>query len=337
MLENHDQDLRTSAVGRAFSWKELDENCQYVLSDIVTVELIGRLQSKTKAADLLDMTLPAVRSRLAPMERILKGAVAERGKNGELSPLGLRIRRLWDDIRVPLENFIMEVERLRDQSTLRLGVVQSVWESEGKWLESEYEARAPGGSIEPFFVEGFHAVENQVRDGTFDVGIVGFPPLKPRIAPPVALHFWRNEPMVLVVEYQRAMRLSDRPKATPDDLRGLHHTFFAMPENSGMYNAVNDYLKRYAIRFRYKVPVRNESEALSAVIADKGVSILPKRAVEHAADGLKVDEFELAPVLARPLALLYRENGLKKQPVDVFLECIKEHQKRFKSRYFDSR
>jgi hypothetical protein len=45
-----------------------------------------------------------------------------------------------------------------------------------------------------------------------------------------------------------------------------------MPENSGMYNAVNEYLKKFSAPFRYKVPVRNESEALSAVIADKGIT-----------------------------------------------------------------
>jgi hypothetical protein len=121
-------------------------------------------------------------------------------------------------------------------------------------------------------VEGFHTVENQVREGTLDVGVVSFPPLKHRIAPPVVLHFWRNEPMVLVVADQRAIRLSNKSKATPEDLRGLHHTFFTMPENSGMYNAVNEYLKKFSAPFRYKVPVRNESEALSAVIADKGIT-----------------------------------------------------------------
>src|ERR1022692_3358718 len=149
--------------GRAFSWKELDEYCQHVLSDIVTVELIGRLQSKTKAADILNMTLPAIRSRLMPVERTLKGSVAERGRNGELSPLGLKMRKFWEDIRGPLENFIVEVERLHDLDTLRLGIPQSIWESERKWLESEYEARMPGGSIQPVFADGFHTDRKSTR------------------------------------------------------------------------------------------------------------------------------------------------------------------------------
>jgi DNA-binding transcriptional LysR family regulator len=329
--ENNDREWGTPAGGRAFSWKELDEYCQHVLSDIVTVELIGRLQSKTKAADILNMTLPAIRSRLMPVERTLKGSVAERGRNGELSPLGLKMRKFWEDIRGPLENFIVEVERLHDLDTLRLGIPQSIWESERKWLEPDYEARMPGGSIQPVFADGFHTIESQVRDGTFDVGVVSFAPLKQRIAPPVILRFWRNEPMVLVVEYQRAaMRLSNRSKATPEDLRGLHHTFFTMPENSGMYNAVNEYLKKFSAPFRYKVPVRNESEALTAVIADKGVSILPQPAVEKAADDLKFDEFLLAPALVRPLALLYREHSLKEKSVAAFLECIERHDKQSK-------
>jgi len=325
--EKHHGSLRRPAGNRPFSWKELDEYCQHVLSDIVTVELIGRLQSKTKTADLLNMTLPAVRSRLAPVERALKGPIAERGRNGELSPLGLKMRKLWEDIREPVENFILEVEQLHDQETLRLGIARSIWEGERIWLQPEYEARMPRGSILPVFAEGFHTIESQVRDGTLDVGLVSFAPLKPRIAPPVVMHFWRSELMVLVVESERAMRLSKRSKATPEDLRGLHHTLFTMPENSGMYNVVNEYLRKCSATFRYKVPVRDESEALAAVIADKGVTILPESAVEKAADQLKLDEFVLAPALVRPLALLYRENSLKKEAVDALLECISRYDK----------
>jgi hypothetical protein len=58
------------------------------------------------------------------------------------------------------------------------------------------------------------------------------------------------------------------------------------------------------------------------------ISILPQPAVEKTADNLKFDEFPLVPALVRPLALLYRENGLKKKSVDAFLECIEQHDRK---------
>jgi DNA-binding transcriptional LysR family regulator len=318
--------------GEPRSWRENDEYCREVMSDLVTLELIARSRSKTKAASLLNISLPALRSRLKPLERRLGGPVVETGRNGNLTPLGKAIRKAWLSVHGPLEDAISGIEKLHDQRVIRIAIMQSLWNSERQWLVSEYAMRMPGVSIEPLFEDGYSAIENLVRDGEVDLGIVSFLGRDERIASPIKRHFWRSEPLVLTVRFGNAMRLSENVEVRREDFKDLHHTLLTMPEHTRMYTVLDEYLRKTKIDryFRYKVPVRDVNTALDEVIAGHGISILPEPAVKQAVRDLKVETFLLSPFVARPIDLLYRDDSLKAGLVDAFIQCIDEDKKRSK-------
>ena len=231
---------------RPRSWKQFDE-CFQTLNGLIAVELLGRLNSKTRAAEQLGISVTALSSRLKTMEKRLNGPIIENPRSSALTPQGKALRRLWEASREDIEEFLLEIERLHNQQDLRIAIVKSVWDAEKEWVESEYANRMAGGSIHPFIEDGYEAIAHQVRDGMVDIGVVSFLDKDEKIAPPVTRQFWRTEHMVLVVEHARAGSMTRNAAVRPEDFKDLHKTFFSMQENTRMYNAVNRYLRKHNI------------------------------------------------------------------------------------------
>jgi len=312
-------------VAPALGWKHYDESCQ-VFKCLVTIELIARL-GKTRAGELLNISVPALNGRIKTLEKLLHGPVFDGRRGNSLTPIGREVRKLWNaQFQHLLESFLTEIERLHDQNDLRIAVDQSSWVAEGKRVESAYGVRMPLCAIHTSFEDGHIAIENRVRDGVIDLGLVSFLDKDEKIAAPVKRHFWRNETMMLVVARERAARLSTKIQVGRDDYRGIHDTFVTMPEDSRMYGSVSAYLKRLKIGrcFGYRVPAQDAAAVLNQVIDDRGVSILPERVAAEAEAQGKVASFLLMPQFQQSLDFLYRENSLKLASIQSFLECLEE-------------
>jgi DNA-binding transcriptional LysR family regulator len=312
-------------VRMTLPWKQLDEICQKVVSDVVTVELVARKGSRTEAAYDLGISPAGLRSRLLVLQRNLGGPVLE--KNCDFTPLGKAMSRLWGHLRPPVEQFIGEIAELKDQLQIRLCTIKSVWDTEHDWMEDEYATSVSGGNIRHEIADGFPKIEHRVRYGEADVGIVSFPPPEKDIAPPLKLQIWREEQMVFVADYFRTeSRVSG--VITPEELAGVHPTFFTMTEDASMYEPVNQYLIKNKIRFRKKISVDDAAEALKEVIAKNGVSILPQPFVENERKNGSIDVFLLKPPLKRPIGIIYREPGLKDDLVKAFVEVMMQNKTR---------
>jgi DNA-binding transcriptional LysR family regulator len=296
----------------ALGWKHYDESCQ-VFKCLVTVELVARL-GKTRAGELLNVSVPALNGRIKTLEKLLHGPIFDGHRTNSLTPIGREVRKLWNtQFQQLLECFSREIERLHDQYDLRISVDQTVWVAEGKRVESAYGVRMPLVAIHTSFEDGHIAIENRVRDGVIDLGLVSFLDKDEKIAVPVKRHFWRNETMMLVVAHERALRLSRKIEVGRDDFSGIHDTFVTMPEDSRMYNSVSAYLKRLKLGrcFSYRIPAQDAAAVLDQVIDDRGVSILPERVAAEAEAQGKVASFLLMPQFQQSLDFLYCENSLK--------------------------
>src|SRR5580692_9654175 len=148
----------------ALGWKHYDESCQ-VFKCLVTVELVARL-GKTRAGELLNVSVPALNGRIQTLEKLLHGPVFDSHRTNTVTPIGREVRKLWSaQFQQHLVSFLTEIERLHDQNDLRLSVDQSVWVAEGKRVESAFATRMPLCSIHTTFEDGHIAIENRVRDG----------------------------------------------------------------------------------------------------------------------------------------------------------------------------
>lgn len=312
-------------VTPALGWKHYDESCQ-VFKCLVTVELIARL-GKTRAGELLNVSVPALNGRIKTLEKLLRGPLFDGRRSNSLTPIGREVRKLWSaQFQHLLQSFITAIERLHDQNNLRVSVDQSLWAVQGKSIEAAYGVRVPLCAIHTSFEDGHLEIENRVRDGVIDLGLVSFLERDEKIAAPVKRHFWRNEAMVLVVAQERAARLSRKIQVGRDDFGGIHDTFVTMPEDSRMYHCVSAYLKRLKIGrcFTYRIPAQDAAAVVDQVIDDRGVSILPERVAAEAEAQGKVASFLLTPQFQQSLEFLYRENSLKIASIQSFLECLEE-------------
>jgi len=320
----------------SYSWRQLDDYCQRVMSALAVVELIGREHSKSEAAHILDVTPNAIRQRLPPVQNRLGGPVID--EKSDFTPLGKAMSRLWQGVRPMLESFIGDVQMLKDQRELRLSTIRSVWEVEGDWIESEYQKRLPGGSLEVKFADSFHLIEHQVRYGQADIGIASFPPKDSEIRAPVKIMKWRDEQMVLVAQYYRAQRVVNARALESWQYKDFHQTFFTMNEQASMYEPVSRYLKKNGVNFPYKTPVETIHEAVDLIKKDLGISILPLPAIKNAftrntaADRRfkddDLDYFYLKPPLQRPIVIVYREDTLKTELQADFLDVLKKNTER---------
>jgi DNA-binding transcriptional LysR family regulator len=307
------------------SWKQCDDLCRHVLSNLPTVELIGRWRNKSEAARKLNITAAAISSRFKLPEEILGGLIVE-PRTGDLTPIGKVLRQHWEHVRTIVGTIAADIARLHDQHTLRVAVSQHTWNAEGGWLQREYAKSMPDVAIEALFEDGYLAIENQVRDGIVDLGIVSCMPDKEDLECPVARHHWRKDEMVLVAGPGIAPRVADDIEVKPGDFAGLHDRFFTMPEHTRMHRLVEEYMRKHRIGkcFRHKVPLPDIGSILDHVKRGHGVSILPEPAVKQDTRDLNIDMFLLNPSLKSRLDCLYRERGLKTRLVSAFLECVDE-------------
>lgn len=309
------------------SWKDHDEICRRILNNQATVELIGRA-GITEAARQLNMSSAAVRSRLKPLERIVKGPIVEKKKkNAGLTPLGKALRKWWEPSRAIIDGVADDIERLHDQRTLRLAVSRIAWETEGERIASEYAKRMPDVTIHPVYEDGYLTIENLVRDGGVDVGIVSVLAEDKYPEAPVMRHFWREDFMVMISAPDSATRIADRAEVKPADFEGLHCRFLAIPEHNRMHDIVKQYMKKNRIDkfFRHKVPLPDMESIIDHVKKGDGVSIVPEPAAIRATGYDSLRMFLLKPSLMCRLDCLYREGGLKNSLVAAFLECIDDH------------
>src|SRR5580700_10499341 len=110
----------------ALGWKHYDESCQ-VFKCLVTVELVARL-GKTRAGELLNVSVPALNGRIKTLEKLLHGPIFDGHRTNSLTPIGREVRKLWNtQFQQLLECFSREIERLHDQYDLRISVDQTVW------------------------------------------------------------------------------------------------------------------------------------------------------------------------------------------------------------------
>jgi len=315
---------------RVLSWKELDEYCQNVLSDIVTVELVGRLGSRLNAAEQLEISGSALTGRLGPVNKYLRGPVVE-PRASELTPLGLKMRELWSALESPLRTFIASIDRMHETAELRVSTVRSVWEADGARISSAYETEMPGGTIKAVISDGPRSIEEQVRIGDADVGLTSYPPPEKEIAPPEKLIHWRQDQMMLVMSYVDAYSMGGALKVGAEFLNRRKETaLFTLPENTAMARSIYGWLRANRIQLRRLVPVPSVEEALKRVADSNGFSILPEPSIEKMAYNLEIDSFQLVPQLLRPVGILYRENSLKKHLVEIFVKCVMSVQKEAK-------
>jgi DNA-binding transcriptional LysR family regulator len=307
------------------SWKDHDETCRHILKNLATVELIGRV-GITEAARLLNISPTAIRSRIDPLERMVGGPIVEAKRNGGLTPLGKALRKWWEPIRNIIDGIADEIERLHDQRTLRLAVSRLTWEAEGERIESEYARIMPDVAIQAVYEDGCLAIENQVRDGVVDIGIVSALAENEYLEAPVTRHFWREDFMVMVAAPDSATRIADRVQIRPADFEYLHCRFLTMPEHNRMHGVVKEYMKKHRIDkfFRHKVALSDIVSIIDRVKKGDGVSILPEPAVMQAARDGGLETFLLHPPLMCRLDCLYRKGGLKSRLVHKFLECLEE-------------
>lgn len=239
------------------------------LKQLRAVEAVGRYQSITRAADVLNLTPPAVHSQIRLLEEYLGCQLVQRTANAgmALTAAGEVIRNLQQTIDNNLENSLAQISAMKRglAGSVRLGVV-----STGKYFAPAVVAGLKKALPEievGLFVGNRDEILEALSNRSVDLVIMGRPPRVPEVvAAPVGPH-----PHVIVAAPDH--RLVGRDEIPAIEL--LKETFISREPGSGTRILMTRYLDRIGGGETYDTLVMNSNETIKqAVIADLGIALI---------------------------------------------------------------
>lgn len=236
------------------------------LRALAAVEDAGSL---TAAAQVLNVTTPAVSTQIKLLEANIGGALLNRGPNGQvnLTPAGREVLGATNRIERALISCAMRVSALRSGQTgqVDIGVV-----STGKYFAPGLVKRAkdalPGVEFH-LHVGNRDQIRAALEDESIDLAIMGRPPREPRVdAIPLADH-----PYILIAPPDH--RLANKPNIRMKDLDG--ETFLCREQGSGSRILTDRFVERLSdVIWVNSMELGSNETIKQGVIAGLGVAII---------------------------------------------------------------
>ncbi len=258
----------------------------------------------TGAANLLNVTTPAVSTQLKSLEANFGEKMMLRGPDGkvQLTAIGAAVLAATKQIENSLTNCFQEINALNSGKVghVVLGVV-----STAKYFASTIVVQAQNALPDidvSLFVGNRAAIIDALQGKKIDLAIMGRPPRNP----PVTAHMLGENPHVLVARPDHVM--AGGCDVTPDDL--LAQTFLSRESGSGTRILMERFLDDLADGSDYKTIELESNETIKqAVMAGMGIAILSRHTVtaELATRRLVQIDFPGLPI-TRHWFLLHRQD-----------------------------
>jgi DNA-binding transcriptional LysR family regulator len=292
---------------------ELDKYCHSLLVHLVTVQAIAKHGREDWAATELGIASNSVSARLQKLHAALDNElVFQTGTRHNLPPtkLGERYLKMADAIIPHLQEFLTEFRRQQDshQREVHIATISSPWFT----YKDQFKKHCQNIQLVPDFCDHPDHVRAKVAEGACDVGIVSY---IDRVAPPLRLHVWVREPMVLAVSARHPKFASLGPRGMTRE-HILSATFLACNAQYRLAQEVNRYLQR-VLGVKSSVQMGDIETVVKGVAANDGISILPAPYLKNNA---AIKTYPLPePMMPRPLAVLCHRHALKYPAICQFL------------------
>ena len=238
------------------------------------LEAVAETGSITRAADILNLTPPAVHTQLKTLEENFNCLMFDRGNSEgfQLTSEGDALLRAQRQAYQALPSGVREIDALRKglAGTVVLGVV-----STGKYFAPQLvaEIKRAHPNIDVMLKVGNRdQIIAALQENAVDMAIMGRPPKAPLTVEVVL----GDHPHVIILPPDHA--LANRNQVTPDEI--LSHTILTREQGSGTRILANRYFDRIAPGQVYQTIEMDSNETIKqAVIAGLGISLISAHTV----------------------------------------------------------
>jgi LysR family transcriptional regulator, transcriptional activator of the cysJI operon len=288
-------------------------NSLRLFRDVIQVRSISR------AATLNGISQSAASQAVQELERSLKLQLIDRSRRPfEVTEAGELCFGLCRDVLRRFEEFEADVESLKSEpeGTVRVASIYSIGITEMSRFEARFFSRYPKAKLDVTYLRPDKVYEAVAGD-MVDLGLVSYPDAT-RDVETIA---WRDEEMV--ASCGLAHPLCGMERVSPKDLNGMD--FIAFDEELPIRRNVDRYLKENQVDVRVAFHFDNIQTIKEAVILGKGVSLLPKLALQREMDEGRMRAIPLTVPLVRPLGIIHHRRKRFTPIVRAFLNLLREY------------
>jgi DNA-binding transcriptional LysR family regulator len=299
----------------------------YTLNQLRIFTQVVKSGSISKAAEVLDLTQPAVSIQLKNLQRHFDVPLTETiQKRLHITPFGRDIARA-------AENLIQEAQGISQKTKAQQGKLSG---------QLRISAVSTGKYVIPYFLSSFLAehqdielsldvsnkqgVLGHLRENEIDFALVS---TTPKNAVLISEDLMRNE-LFLVASSEMHI---PRSRTQHDLLQKL--TLIFREDGSATNQAMNQFLKSNEIKVFRKIQLTSNEAVKQAVIAGLGVSILPMIGIRHE---IAAGRLKIIPMKGLPLKTTWRlvwHRDKKHTPVAAaFLEHVRKHKAEIVGKWF---
>ncbi len=279
---------------------------------------VVRFRSFSQAAAANDLTQPAASQIVNQLEKRLGVRLVDRStRPPQLTPPGQTYYEAVHELVTRYLEVESTIRRAQPEisNVVQVAAIYSVGLRDMNQYIERFGAETPGDKVQ---IEYLHPdrVYEKVLDGTADLGLVSFPK-KSRALVAVP---WRDEEMVLTcatthpLARQRTVKLS----------RLAQQSFVGFDRGLTIRREIDRFLKDNGITVNMAMEFDN-IENIKHAVEVSGVTLLPLPTVAREIASRTLAAVRLSDAhMVRPLAIIHRRNGRLAQPVQRFLELLRQ-------------
>ncbi|MEW8291103.1 MAG: LysR substrate-binding domain-containing protein, partial [Candidatus Thiodiazotropha endolucinida] len=272
--------------------------------------------SFTKAAETLDMTLPAVTFQVRQLEEYFNTRLFDRTHNRiSLTEAGERVYEYADrifDLYADMENSVREMTG-EIRGALTIGASTTIAEYMLPALLGDFGARYPEVTIH-LRVSNSEGIVSMVENNTIDLGVVEAPVGNKNLV----VEMCREDHLVAIVPPNHDLANHE----SVDIKKLLGYPFICREEGSGTREVINEYLENNSCDTAMDISMELGSpEAVKgAVEAGMGVSVVSRATIQKE---LKLDTLRainLVPKLERPFSFVHQKQKFRLRAMEELLD-----------------
>lgn len=288
---------------------------------------VGRMLSFTKAAEVLQMTQPAVTFQVRQLEEQLNVRLFDRSHNRiDLTEAGKRAFEYAERIFAlygEMENAIREVTG-NVSGLLRIGASSVAAQSNLPLLLSEFQSKFSNVHIQ-LKVSSAPIVLSLIENSFVDVGIIETPHNEKKLT---VRPFCDQEFVLIVPAHHELAKMHSIPIETT-----VHLPWIMREEGSSTRETIYDYFTKNGHnpnKLNIIMELGSPDAIKNAVEVGQGVSILPKDCLTKELKLGTLAAINLEPRLTRSMAFVYKEQKFQLKVLDELLKFMMHYQRQEK-------
>ena len=273
-------------------WKKL-----ITIKQLRTLNAIVEAGSLANAAEMLNLSPPAITIQLNQIEEILNLRILERGPNGfiKISNVGYELLKLHKQIDNQVFRSFQRIEQLKVGKTgyVKLGAVTTA-QYFCPWIIAKAKKKYPDLLID-LVIGNRNEIIRSLRDGNVDLAITGRPPRVPKVKAEIL----GDNPHILITrkDHQILNSIKNFKKLKKEEIYNIlsNETFLVRENGSGTRILLDRFLDSVGQGIQFDKKEFSSNEAIKeGVLAGLGIAMISASTAQNELNDGKIKSINLS-------------------------------------------